>query len=108
MWDPQGMVHFIDPATKNESSMFEAFFEDTKWSLWWLPEVNNMCRVRALGSRAAGEKMGVPGWQSHRAHYKKLQQMRLYAESPQFFSSQHLCAGSVFGFLRWLQDFVGG
>ena len=38
----------------------QAFFEDTKWSLWWLPEVNNMCRVRALGSRAAGEKMGVP------------------------------------------------
>ena len=37
----------------------QAFFEDTKWSLWWLPEVNNMCRVRALGSRAAGEKMGV-------------------------------------------------
>lgn len=37
----------------------QTFFEDTKWSLWWLPEVNNMCRVRALGSRAIGEKMGV-------------------------------------------------
>jgi hypothetical protein len=45
---------------KSPSSADEAFFEDTKWSLWWLPEVNNMCRVRALGSRAAGEKMGVP------------------------------------------------
>lgn len=38
---------------------FQSFFDDTKWSLWWLPEVNNMCRVRALGSKARGEKMGV-------------------------------------------------
>lgn len=38
---------------------FQTFFEDTKWSLWWLPEVNNMCRVRALGSRAFGERMGA-------------------------------------------------
>lgn len=38
---------------------FQVFFDDTKWSLWWLPEVNNMCRVRALGSKARGEKMGV-------------------------------------------------
>jgi len=38
---------------------FQAFFEDTKWSLWWLPDVNNMCRVRALGSKARGEKMGA-------------------------------------------------
>ncbi|CAK0848683.1 unnamed protein product [Prorocentrum cordatum] len=38
---------------------FKTFFEDTKWSLWWLPEVNNMCRVRALGSKAFGEKMGA-------------------------------------------------
>jgi len=38
---------------------FQSFFEDTKWSLWWLPEVNNMCRIRALGSKARGEKMGA-------------------------------------------------
>lgn len=38
---------------------FQTFFDDTKWSLWWLPEVNNMCRVRALGSKARGEKMGA-------------------------------------------------
>ncbi|CAE7196953.1 dnaJ [Symbiodinium natans] len=48
-----------DPDVEFKAASMHAFFEDTKWSLWWLPEVNNMCRVRALGSRAAGEKMGV-------------------------------------------------
>lgn len=50
---------FVHSRKDDPDVEFKAFFEDTKWSLWWLPEVNNMCRVRALGSRAAGEKMGV-------------------------------------------------
>lgn len=50
---------FVHSRKDDPEVEFKAFFEDTKWSLWWLPEVNNMCRVRALGSRAAGEKMGV-------------------------------------------------
>ncbi|CAE7253824.1 KIN14N [Symbiodinium sp. CCMP2456] len=50
---------FVQRRKDDPDVEFKAFFEDTKWSLWWLPEVNNMCRVRALGSKAAGEKMGV-------------------------------------------------
>lgn len=50
---------FVHSRKDDPDVEFKAFFEDTKWSLWWLPEVNNMCRVRALGSKAAGEKMGV-------------------------------------------------
>mmetsp|Transcript_2988 Transcript_2988/g.6604 ORF Transcript_2988/g.6604 Transcript_2988/m.6604 type:complete len:892 (-) Transcript_2988:68-2743(-) len=38
---------------------FDDFFKSTKLSLWWVPEVNNMCRVRALGTRARGEKRSV-------------------------------------------------
>ncbi|CAJ1375881.1 unnamed protein product [Effrenium voratum] len=50
---------FVHSRKDDADCEFKTFFEDTKWSLWWLPEVNNMCRVRALGSKAAGEKMGV-------------------------------------------------
>lgn len=35
------------------------FFQETKMSLWWVPEVNNMCRIRALGSRAHGDKKQI-------------------------------------------------
>eukprot|EP00930_Biecheleria_cincta_P097389 TRINITY_DN89102_c0_g1_i1.p1 TRINITY_DN89102_c0_g1~~TRINITY_DN89102_c0_g1_i1.p1 ORF type:complete len:817 (+),score=187.59 TRINITY_DN89102_c0_g1_i1:31-2481(+) len=35
---------------------FGSFFGSTKLALWWLPEVNNMCRIRALGSKARGDK----------------------------------------------------
>ena len=55
-----GIISLWPRCSHFTSTADEAFFEDTKWSLWWLPEVNDMCRVRALGSRAAGEKMGVP------------------------------------------------
>mmetsp|Transcript_15432 Transcript_15432/g.35232 ORF Transcript_15432/g.35232 Transcript_15432/m.35232 type:complete len:891 (+) Transcript_15432:87-2759(+) len=35
---------------------YEDFFKLTKLSLWWVPEVNNMCRIRALGVKARGDK----------------------------------------------------
>jgi len=38
---------------------FKEFFETAKFSLWWVPEVNNMCRVRALGSKADGDRRGA-------------------------------------------------
>lgn len=38
---------------------FQSFFQEAKFSLWWLPEINNMCRIRALGSRARGDEMGA-------------------------------------------------
>lgn len=55
----QGMRLAVHSRADAREVEFQAFFEDTKWSLWWLPEVNNMCRVRALGSKARGEKMGA-------------------------------------------------
>lgn len=55
----QGRRLFVHGRRDDKEVDFQAFFDDTKWSLWWLPEVNNMCRVRALGSKARGEKMGV-------------------------------------------------
>eukprot|EP00928_Gymnodinium_smaydae_P032371 TRINITY_DN23464_c0_g1_i4.p1 TRINITY_DN23464_c0_g1~~TRINITY_DN23464_c0_g1_i4.p1 ORF type:complete len:974 (+),score=269.93 TRINITY_DN23464_c0_g1_i4:93-2924(+) len=41
---------------KDVKADFESFFKDTKFSLWWLPDMNNMCRVRCLGSKAKGDK----------------------------------------------------
>mmetsp|Transcript_24282 Transcript_24282/g.53991 ORF Transcript_24282/g.53991 Transcript_24282/m.53991 type:complete len:858 (-) Transcript_24282:63-2636(-) len=38
---------------------FQKFFGSTKFSLWWLPEMNNLCRIRAVGSKAKGDKRPV-------------------------------------------------
>mmetsp|Transcript_64990 Transcript_64990/g.171976 ORF Transcript_64990/g.171976 Transcript_64990/m.171976 type:complete len:877 (-) Transcript_64990:253-2883(-) len=38
---------------------FNTFFQDAKMSLWWLPEENNLCRIRVLGSRAKIDKRNV-------------------------------------------------
>jgi len=51
---------------KSGLEQFVPFFKAAKMSLWWLPEVNNMCRIRALEARtrsSAGEKVvaGRPG-----------------------------------------------
>jgi len=43
-------------ARRDARADFQAFFRATKFALWWVPEVNNMCRIRALGSRARGDK----------------------------------------------------
>lgn len=45
-----------------EELRFKDFFESTKFSLWWVAsdsDVNNMCRVRAMGSKAKGDRRGV-------------------------------------------------
>lgn len=51
---------------KSGLEQFTPFFNSAKLSLWWLPDVNNMCRIRALEARtrsSAGEKVvaGRPG-----------------------------------------------
>eukprot|EP00931_Biecheleriopsis_adriatica_P071042 TRINITY_DN4489_c0_g1_i1.p1 TRINITY_DN4489_c0_g1~~TRINITY_DN4489_c0_g1_i1.p1 ORF type:complete len:1421 (+),score=382.29 TRINITY_DN4489_c0_g1_i1:385-4263(+) len=51
---------------KGGLDQFVPFFKAAKLSLWWLPDVNNMCRIRALEARtrsSAGEKVvsGRPG-----------------------------------------------
>eukprot|EP00439_Symbiodinium_sp_Y106_P040590 s3070_g4.t8 len=51
---------------KSGLDQFVPFFKAAKLSLWWLPDVNNMCRIRALEARtrsSAGEKVvaGRPG-----------------------------------------------
>eukprot|EP00927_Polykrikos_kofoidii_P061318 TRINITY_DN56162_c0_g1_i1.p1 TRINITY_DN56162_c0_g1~~TRINITY_DN56162_c0_g1_i1.p1 ORF type:complete len:978 (+),score=193.32 TRINITY_DN56162_c0_g1_i1:99-3032(+) len=38
---------------------FQTFFKGTKFSLWWLPDVNNMCRVRSHGSKTKHDKKAV-------------------------------------------------
>ncbi|CAE8725615.1 unnamed protein product, partial [Polarella glacialis] len=38
---------------------FQNFFSGTKLAIWWLPEVNNMCRIRGLGSKARGDRKGA-------------------------------------------------
>jgi len=38
---------------------FKDFFQAAKFTLWWLPEVNNMCRVRARASAAQGVDGGL-------------------------------------------------
>jgi len=30
---------------------FEPFFQACKLSLWWLPQIKNMCRIRAIEAR---------------------------------------------------------
>ncbi|CAJ1434593.1 unnamed protein product [Effrenium voratum] len=38
---------------------FQEFFQAAKFSLWWLPEVNNMCRLRARESAGQGMEGGL-------------------------------------------------
>jgi len=38
---------------------FNEFFQAAKFSLWWLPEVNNMCRLRAQESAGRGVEGGL-------------------------------------------------
>ncbi|CAE8611440.1 unnamed protein product [Polarella glacialis] len=38
---------------------FQDFFQGAKFSLWWLPEVNNMCRLRARETAGSGVDGGM-------------------------------------------------
>ncbi|CAL1168805.1 unnamed protein product [Cladocopium goreaui] len=38
---------------------FQEFFQAAKFSLWWLPEVNNMCRLRARETAGQGMEGGI-------------------------------------------------
>ena len=35
------------------------FFKDAKFSLWWLPEVNNVCRLHLTFTAGAGQDGGM-------------------------------------------------
>ncbi|CAK9025613.1 unnamed protein product [Durusdinium trenchii] len=49
----------VHSRSDDPESNFQSFFASTKLALWWLPEVNNMCRIRKLGSKARGDKRGA-------------------------------------------------
>jgi len=49
----------VHSRSDDPDSNFQAFFASTKLALWWLPEVNNMCRIRKMGSKARGDKRGA-------------------------------------------------
>eukprot|EP00931_Biecheleriopsis_adriatica_P007380 TRINITY_DN108670_c0_g1_i1.p1 TRINITY_DN108670_c0_g1~~TRINITY_DN108670_c0_g1_i1.p1 ORF type:complete len:981 (-),score=222.15 TRINITY_DN108670_c0_g1_i1:17-2959(-) len=48
-----------DVSFKNVHTAFTDFFRDAKFSLWWLPQVNNMCRLRAHGSSSGNHGAGI-------------------------------------------------
>lgn len=38
---------------------FNDFFNKAKFTIWWLPEVNNMCRIRTAESAGSGQEGGM-------------------------------------------------
>lgn len=44
---------------KNEHTAFTDFFREAKFSLWWLPQVNNMCRLRCLAGSSSNYGAGI-------------------------------------------------
>eukprot|EP00971_Amphidinium_carterae_P182141 3614701-Amphidinium_carterae.1 len=49
-----GMSIFVH-ARADAKMEFNDFFRDAKFSLWWLPEVNNMCRLRPTTTAMQGQ-----------------------------------------------------
>merc|ERR1719420_2333916 len=46
-------------ARSDAPAEFHDFFQDAKFSLWWLPEVNNMCRLRPTSTAGVGQDGGM-------------------------------------------------
>eukprot|EP00928_Gymnodinium_smaydae_P069958 TRINITY_DN538_c1_g1_i1.p1 TRINITY_DN538_c1_g1~~TRINITY_DN538_c1_g1_i1.p1 ORF type:complete len:1196 (+),score=313.45 TRINITY_DN538_c1_g1_i1:116-3703(+) len=44
---------------KDQKAEFYDFFREAKFSLWWLPEVNNMCRLRPTTTAGVGQDGGM-------------------------------------------------
>lgn len=53
-----GSALFVHAREDTELS-FEDFFKDAKFSLWWLPQQNNMCHLRAQSSAGRGVRGGL-------------------------------------------------
>lgn len=53
-----GMSAFVQRRV-DVKCLFHKFFQDAKFSLWWLPEVNNMCRLRPVGTAGVGQDGGM-------------------------------------------------
>eukprot|EP00929_Paragymnodinium_shiwhaense_P073452 TRINITY_DN3742_c0_g1_i1.p1 TRINITY_DN3742_c0_g1~~TRINITY_DN3742_c0_g1_i1.p1 ORF type:complete len:1227 (+),score=309.43 TRINITY_DN3742_c0_g1_i1:134-3814(+) len=61
-----GMSIFVQ-SRSDKKGTFDDFFRDAKFSLWWLPEVNNMCRLRPTTTAAVGQDGGLNfNWALHR------------------------------------------
>lgn len=62
---PDKFVRVVDQVLKVQSREdvpglgFQEFFQQARFSLWWLPEVNNMCRLRARDSAGQGVDGGL-------------------------------------------------
>lgn len=54
-----GMSSVFAQARGDTKTEFYDFFQDAKFSLWWLPEVNNMCRLRPTSSAGVGQDGGL-------------------------------------------------
>eukprot|EP00927_Polykrikos_kofoidii_P059603 TRINITY_DN54749_c0_g1_i1.p1 TRINITY_DN54749_c0_g1~~TRINITY_DN54749_c0_g1_i1.p1 ORF type:complete len:945 (-),score=192.98 TRINITY_DN54749_c0_g1_i1:99-2849(-) len=64
MGSPDKLVRCVSKAmfaySREESDLgFEEFFREAKFSLWWLPQQNNMCHLRSQASAAVGERGGL-------------------------------------------------
>ncbi|CAJ1415158.1 unnamed protein product, partial [Effrenium voratum] len=53
-----GMSLFVQ-ARGDAKAEFYDFFKEAKFSLWWLPEVNNMCRIRPQATAGVGQDGGL-------------------------------------------------
>eukprot|EP00392_Amoebophrya_sp_AT5.2_P006060 g6070.t1 len=54
----QGSNLFVQSREDLKSVEFIPFFEKTKFNLYWLPEVNNMCRIRPAATAQVGHSGG--------------------------------------------------
>merc|ERR1719336_3777518 len=50
---------YVQGRDEAPETSFADFFQTARFSLWWLPEVNNMCRLRVQQSAAQGVDGGL-------------------------------------------------
>eukprot|EP00434_Breviolum_minutum_P014806 symbB.v1.2.013054.t1/scaffold868.1/size293455/9 len=53
-----GMSLFVQGRGDAKAEFYD-FFKEAKFSLWWLPEVNNMCRIRPQATAGVGQDGGL-------------------------------------------------
>eukprot|EP00931_Biecheleriopsis_adriatica_P062473 TRINITY_DN37661_c0_g1_i1.p1 TRINITY_DN37661_c0_g1~~TRINITY_DN37661_c0_g1_i1.p1 ORF type:complete len:1263 (-),score=351.72 TRINITY_DN37661_c0_g1_i1:122-3910(-) len=53
-----GTSLFVQSRNDTKTEFYD-FFKESKYSLWWLPEVNNMCRIRPQSSAGVGQDGGL-------------------------------------------------
>ncbi|CAK9086477.1 unnamed protein product [Durusdinium trenchii] len=53
-----GMSLFVQSRGDAKAEFYD-FFKEAKFSLWWLPEVNNMCRIRPQATAGVGQDGGL-------------------------------------------------